>query len=332
MGIMVWKRKSELIQKREEAQLKKTDHKQHAETLAALDAIKQAYISAHKNDNANEGWKSFREYLTIALIALTVLFTSITYVVFKLQLHEMRKVYGPINKQAEAAMEQTTAMNAQLEEMKRQSEAADRASTSGRAFVWITTPDPPPFEIYSAHDPKIATANFTTKLIVRNIGETPAIITDIAANLIQAPVGGDRPQDPTQIPWGRWRDSRIRGANQARSCFLEPASACFFRPSSPSYDQSIEQAIIDGKSKPVELTLHFTFIDVDYTLGGMQQFAGGGATDPTTILDNAFYYWLYVVIHYRDVYGRSRETSFYASKGPPNTGFLLEGDKYNYAE
>lgn len=118
----------------ERDQRKAEQNEASANIAAAINALRDAQAAQTNSEDANEKKNQAINKATLALVAFTVLFTGLSWLAFREQLKEMRKVYDPIkqsadaakaaaeaaNKQATAADKQVTAMQGQLDEMRAQ--------------------------------------------------------------------------------------------------------------------------------------------------------------------------------------------------------------------
>jgi hypothetical protein len=135
-------REPKFVKKREEARDKERNRQNQADSIAALDALKHAYVDAHKDDGRKELWREVREYLTIGLVLITVVLTGLTYCVFYQTMIDARHAADTAHGDA------VTAINA-----------------SSRPWVGMETPTL-----------SIAVGNSATILVpVKNVGHSPAL-------------------------------------------------------------------------------------------------------------------------------------------------------------
>jgi hypothetical protein len=96
---------------------------------ALIDAIKTEGTAYRREEQREDRGKQFREWVTIALIALT--FTAVCY-----QVYEMIKVYEPIRQQAIASTKQAAASEKAADAATRQSENSDKSLIQAQR-AWI---------------------------------------------------------------------------------------------------------------------------------------------------------------------------------------------------
>jgi hypothetical protein len=74
-----------------------------AEIAAAINSLRQAQETQTSREDANEKTNQTINKITLGLVAATVLFTGLSWWAFHEQISEIKKVYGPIKDQADAA-------------------------------------------------------------------------------------------------------------------------------------------------------------------------------------------------------------------------------------
>jgi hypothetical protein len=102
-----------------------------AREIAALShSISEEERTSRDAQERQDNGKKFREYLTLLFIILTTIGVFIQAFVFKGQLHEMEKAYGPIEKSAIAAKEAADAARDAVKQSEKTAERQLRAYIS----------------------------------------------------------------------------------------------------------------------------------------------------------------------------------------------------------
>ncbi len=146
-----------------------------ADFAALIDAIKKEGVAYRKEEQREDRGKTFREWVTIILIACT--FGAVCW-----QVHEMIKVYGPIKLQADAAKLQADAAQKSAESASREADAAKtqaeamtkQTETSAQAIIAAGRAWVGPRDARLESKPAVAQNN---KAIVeyQNTGKEPAV-------------------------------------------------------------------------------------------------------------------------------------------------------------
>jgi hypothetical protein len=110
-----------------------------AKIAAAIDTLSNAQQTQTSHEDRNEKINVGMAILTIFLVFLTVVFTGLSWLAFREQLAEMKKVYGPVSDQADAAKKAAEATVKAADAATKQSENSDKALIeSQRAWVGPT--------------------------------------------------------------------------------------------------------------------------------------------------------------------------------------------------
>lgn len=157
-------------------------HRPSADFAALIDAIKKEGIAYRKEERREDRGKKFREWITIGLIACTL-------VAIGWQVREMVRVYGPISDQAQASRDSAKANIEAAQAATRQSENSDKALTESQR-AWVG-----PSNAYSSGDP-VAGHPYDVTLQYQNTGREPAIENSINMTAFTETV--QRDQDATQ--------------------------------------------------------------------------------------------------------------------------------------
>jgi hypothetical protein len=140
-----------------------------AREIAALShSISEEERTSRDAQERQDNGKKFREYLTLLFIILTTIGVFIQAFVFKGQLHEMEKAYGPIEKSAIAAKE---AADAARDAVKQSEKTAERQL---RAYISSVTINEGTQR--SVPDGKLIARNFRVQW--KNAGQTPAYVVE----------------------------------------------------------------------------------------------------------------------------------------------------------
>ncbi len=176
-------------------------------------------------------------------------------------------------------------MKGQLEEIKRQSTSAERSSTAGRAYLFVSVPTPNIPIITALPDGKsfVFAANFS----IENFGQTPAVVTKFETHtlitktdhfLLEAP-------EPGSSDFLDLQENFKQPAMSLRSDFL-----IFIE------EEHQHPLVIPANSKSIPLRQNFLFRRPPPT--APIEAVGQGA-------------WFYCVIGYKDIFGFERENVYY---------------------
>lgn len=138
--------------------------KNSAEIAAAIKRFVHAYDAQHDKPERKDKVKRLLDVTTVILLFGTAIFTGLGWLAFRSQLAEMRKVYDPIVKSANAARDAADASGRQV------SVAIDAEQRQLRAYVGIVAPPDNRIAANSFIPPNIP----TVILSVKNFGQTPA--------------------------------------------------------------------------------------------------------------------------------------------------------------
>ncbi len=103
---------------------------------AAIDALRDAQAAQTNSEDGNEKKNQAINKATLVLVAFTVLFTGLSWWAFRSQLDEMKKVYGPVSEQADAAKKAADATVRAADAATKQSENSDKALAQAQR-AWI---------------------------------------------------------------------------------------------------------------------------------------------------------------------------------------------------
>jgi hypothetical protein len=146
---------------RQNQQNRTQDQQNHTEALVPVRDFIEQFKAFREHQECSDDQASMRERFTLATLIATVIFTALTFIVFYLQLEEMRRAYDPIKNQAIAA---TNAADAAKE-------SADVAKKTmqidQRAWIGVESIDAIP---RTPETGKTLSANVR----MRNTGKTPA--------------------------------------------------------------------------------------------------------------------------------------------------------------
>jgi hypothetical protein len=229
---------------------------------------------------------------------IVALFTGVLFIATVALFISSEKVADSAKKSADAALKQTIVMDGQLQEIKRQSVAAERASTTGRAYLFAKYETPQGFQITPVVSgipegpPK--NENFMVAVVysIKNFGQTPAIITALDTHVLMSKDGGmiNNPPDPQ--------------SDQARELF-ETLRGPTIRVN-PSGDSGIFLIENDSRATdPIRIT-----IPAGGETGPLRQtFKFRDRIRPSG--NSAHGGWFYCAITYNDIFGTERHTFFY---------------------
>jgi hypothetical protein len=169
----------------------------------------------------------------------------------------------------------------------KQAVAAERASTTGRAWVFVSLPMPVKVvvEPLTGSEGAMVTLNF----VIENFGQTPAVITDFETHLVTdkaSKVGNRRFFSADNVPEVNSAEF-LASKEEFQQPIVSNAPGNFF-----FFDQNARTPIVipaNSKSIPISQTFFFYH----------------GAIDQHGM-------WFYCAIKYKDIFGFDRETVYYA--------------------
>jgi hypothetical protein len=214
----------------------------------------------------------------------------------------------------------------------RQANATDILSTAGRAFLFLDYDIPRDLtQGILVKDPDAATSGVRVELSINvvNLGKSPALVTNIIARLFEkADFGGGNyslgnpdiapdPNDPKAV--------ESFGAIEAESeqaCIGEVfcSEGVFGIPLGSYY------TIPDGVG-PQKISMRFFYPNFD--IAKARALSREGNWRAGEVFRTNFRQYLYVIVQYKDVFGRERQSCFYAA-GIGGAGSLVPGAKCNY--
>jgi hypothetical protein len=154
---------------------------------AGVDAIANALNEQNEKHGREDSGKRSRETWTICALGAAAIFTLGLDVLSGCQLHEMQKVYGPIEKSADAARDSAEAAK------KSAKVAEDTLIAGDRPWVGPETVDTVPLTVGGT---------FQATIRWRNTGRSPALQARIYTEGRKVDVGDPEPTRLTEFPAG----------------------------------------------------------------------------------------------------------------------------------
>jgi len=146
---------------REQRQTEQSDAS--TKIAAAISSLRDAQNTQTTHEDANQKTSVWLNSITIFLVFLTVIFTGLSWCAFHDQLTEMRKVYDPVVKSANAARDAADAAKQQV------GVAIDTEQRQLRAYIVIDAANITKFEVGQL---------IQSHITLKNTGLTPAYDID----------------------------------------------------------------------------------------------------------------------------------------------------------